>query len=158
MFDFPFFTICLLLAAIAVGLLTISVLLNSMVRSRQFNEIRRLQLETEQYLEAFSVRIGDRQAEISDLNPRQIEEEFEKRNSEDGTHPVIQLLNEFENFAIKLNFGLLDEKLAEAHERGRLISFYAQSFPLILILRQRANNIHLYEHFEEVVARWSDKP
>lgn len=72
-------------------------------------------------------------------------------------HAIRLVLNEREQLAIGIQFGVLDKTYIRRYARGALVKDFRLAAPFIYRIRSSAKNPAIYHEFEDLVRSYSDK-
>lgn len=75
----------------------------------------------------------------------------------DEAHAIRLVLNEREQLAIGIQFGVLDKAYIRRYSRGTLIRDFRLAAPFIYKIRSHAKNPAIYHEFEDLVRSLADK-
>jgi hypothetical protein len=92
--------------------------------------------------------------------PPEVEEgqpgEKERESFLQGVSAIQAILNDYENIAIGIRRGILDEEFLFRYMRSGLIRDWEAASPYVIALRARAHIPQIYVEFEGLAAQWQN--
>lgn len=126
-----------------------------------YSEIKRICVSKPQYIADFFEQPPEKDfSEIADIKDREAKKEEYDAARAHHQKTVVTLrtiMNDYENKALGIRLGILDELYAYRFSRGSILTDWQSLSPLVATYRMRLKNPQLYIEFEGLANAWAEE-